>query len=119
MSDKRSKKVFTPDLDGPERLPEEADLRLYWIAFQLGYETDVEELLEDFDIDDFTRWEDVHADEGVPSPAPGIWPELGGLIMFTAPAELESMLTEEIHRLCRRHPGEAVRLIVHPHPAGH
>ena len=120
MSEKRTKKALPPLTTEPDILAENQDLRLFWIAFHQNLEADILDLLEDFDIDDYVRWdEETRTPQTEQGLIPEIWPDMHELVSFTVPADMESSLVEEVHRLRRHHPGEPVEMIVHPYPGLH
>jgi hypothetical protein len=95
--------------------PGTGKLRLYWLAYNVALETDVQELLENLEVQAYTRWDGVKGrGRSGPHLDDEVWPAVNALYVFAAPATLEPKLAAEIQRLRARYPGEGIKCLVQP-----
>jgi len=110
----RSKPVRTKRPE-PSSAPRASEWRLYWLAYNVALETDIQELLERLQIRAYTRWDDVKGrGNSGPHLNDEVWPAVNALYVFAAAASLEGTLRAAVQGLRARYPGEGIKLIVQP-----
>jgi len=94
--------------------PAEA-LQVYWVAYNVALETDVVEMIEQLEIKNYTRWDDIKGSgNSGPHLNDEVWPAVNALYMFAAPESLEPALAECVGKIRAQFPGEGIKLIVQP-----
>ena len=88
---------------------------MYWLAYNVALETDVQELIQTLGIQAYTAWEEVKGTgRSGPHLNDEVWPAVNALLTFAAPAALQPPLVKEVERIRRQFPGEGIKLIVQP-----
>jgi hypothetical protein len=91
------------------------ELRLYWLAYNVALETDINQLLETLEIKGYTAWEEVRGrGRSGPHLNDEVWPAVNALCMFAAPAAWQARLEKAVTDIRRQFPGEGIKLIIQP-----
>lgn len=92
-----------------------AELRMYWLAYNVALETDVLELIAALEIKAYTRWDEIKGSgHSGPHLNDEVWPAVNAVYMFAAPAALQPRLQAEVLRLRAQFPHEGIKLIILP-----
>lgn len=96
-------------------VPSEPEWRLYWLAYNVALETDVQELLVTLEIKAYTAWEEVKGSgRSGPHLNDEVWPAVNALCMFAAPAAWQPRLETAVLAIRKQFPGEGIKLIIQP-----
>jgi len=88
---------------------------MYWIAYNVALEPDVDELMERLAVKAYTRWDEIKGSgHSGPHLNDDVWPAVNGLVMFAASADLENSLADGVAAIRKLFPGEGIKLIVQP-----
>ena len=106
-------KTKQPVAKTPAQNAKPENLQMYWLAYNVALETDVEELMDALQIKAYTRWDEVKGNgHSGPHLNDEVWPAVNSVYMFVASTELEGPLSERVLNMRAQYPGEGVKLIV-------